>query len=262
MTGRRERDPGAGSYAAGVPGVQDQIAVALSEITAGLADGQDADSVLRMITSACTRLLAASATGVMLVDPRGGIRVVSASDEQARFVELLQTHADEGPCVECIRGDAAVSSTDLAAEPDRWPVFGPAAVRAGYRSIHAIPMRLDGRAVGGLNVLYTRAAPWAAWQEQLGRVLADLAVLGLSQEGDVRRVDRLAERTLTALNDRVQLAHATGMVAGALAVDTDLARQAILAHARALGRPVREVARAVTDGSLAPASLTPLPTGD
>ncbi|MEU4448560.1 GAF and ANTAR domain-containing protein [Actinosynnema sp. NPDC050801] len=245
-----------------MPGVPDQIAVALSEITAGLADGRDADSVLTMVTSACTRLLAASATGVLLVDPRGGIRVVSASDERARFVELMQTHADQGPCVDSIRDDAAVDSVDLTEDLDRWPVFGPAAVRAGYRSIHAIPMRLDGRAVGGLNVLYTRATPWAAWQAKLGRVLADLAVLGLSQEGDVRRVDRLAERTLTALNDRVQLAHAIGMVAGALAIDTDQARRAILDHARAHARPVRDIARAVTDGSLDPASVFPLTADD
>lgn len=244
-----------------MPGVQDQIAVALSEITAGLADGRDADAVLRMVTSACTRLLAATATGVMLVDPRGGIQVVSASDERARFVELLQAHTDEGPCVQCIRNDSVVSSVDLTDEPDRWPVFGPAAVQAGYRSIHAIPMRLDGCAVGGLNVLYTRAAPWEAWQERLGRLLADLAVLGLSQEGDVRRVDRLAERTLTALNDRVQLAHAIGMVAGALAIDTERARTAIVDHARLHHSAVRDIARALTDGSLDPADLA-VPEGD
>jgi len=261
MTGRRDRVEGPGPYAAGVPGVQDQIAVALSEITTGLADGRDTDSVLGMVTSACARLLGASATGVLLRDPRGGIRVVSASDERARFVELLQAQSEEGPCVECVRDGAAVSVADLAEESDRWPVFGPAAVRAGYRAVHAIPMRLDGRVVGGLNVLYTHPTAWVPWQDRLGRVLADLAVLGLSQEGDVRRVDRLAERTLTALNDRVRLAHAIGMVAGALDVDTEHARAAILDHARRHGRPVRDVAGAVTDGSLDPATLA-LPATD
>ncbi|WP_053716511.1 GAF domain-containing protein [Saccharothrix sp. NRRL B-16348] len=244
-----------------MPGVQDQIAVALSEITTGLADGRDTDSVLGMVTAACTRLLAASATGVLLADPRGGIRVVSASDERARFVELMQAQSDEGPCVECIRDGTAVSSADLTDESNRWPLFAPAAVRAGYRSVQAVPMRLDGRVVGGLNVLYTRPGAWVAWQDRLGRVLADLAVLGLSQEGDVRRVDRLAERTLTALNDRVQLAHAIGMVAGARAIDTEHARTAILAHARLHDRPVRDIARAVTDGSLDPATLA-LPAPD
>ncbi|MEU4743997.1 GAF and ANTAR domain-containing protein [Actinosynnema sp. NPDC023658] len=238
-----------------MPGVQDQIAAVLSGITAELVDGQDIDTVLRMITAACARLLGAAATGVMLVDPRGGIEVVSASDEQARFVELLQSQIDEGPCVDCIRGDALVSAVDLDGEPVRWPAFTSAASTAGYRAVHAIPMRLNGRAVGGLNILCTRTAPWEPWQEQLARALADLTVLEPAQEGDSRRVDRLVEQTLTAMNDRVRIAHAIGLVAGALDLDTDRARALIQDHAVARRTPVRDVTGALIDGSLDPAAL-------
>ncbi|WP_447002228.1 GAF and ANTAR domain-containing protein [Saccharothrix isguenensis] len=232
-----------------------QIAAALSEITAKLVDGHDADAVLRMVTAACTRLLDASATGVMLVDPRGGIKVVSASDERARFVELLQSQIDEGPCVDCIRHGVVVNAADLARESDRWPEFTPAATAAGYHSVHAIPMRLDGRTIGGLNVLYTGTAPWERWQEQLARALADLTVLGLSQEGDSRRGDRLVEQTLTAMNDRVRFAHATGMVAGALDLDPERASALIHQHAAEHDAPVRDITRALVDGSLDPAAV-------
>ncbi len=237
----------------------DQIAAALSEITAKLVDGHDADAVLRMVTAACTRLLDASATGVMLVDPRGGIKVVSASDERARFVELLQSQVDEGPCVDCIRHDALVSADDLARESYRWPEFTPAATAAGYRAVHAIPVRLHGRTVGGLNVCYTSTAPWERWHEQLARALADLTVLGLSQEGDARRVDRLVEHTLTAMNDRVRIAHATGLVAGALDLDPEQASALIHEHAAAHRTPVRDTTRALVDGSLDPAAVASVP---
>ncbi|CCH32577.1 GAF and ANTAR domain-containing protein [Actinosynnema sp. NPDC047251] len=235
----------------------EQIAAALSDITAKLVDGHDADTVLRMITAACTRLLDASATGVMLVDPRGGIRVVAASDERARFVELLQSQIEEGPCVDCIRDDVVVSAVDLARETDRWPEFTPAATAAGYRAVHAIPMRLDNRALGGLNVLFTGTAPWAQWQYDLARTLADLSVLGLSQEGDSRRADRLVEHTLTTMNDRVRLAHATGLVAGSLNLDPERASALIHQHAGAHRTPVRDITRALVDGSLDPAALAP-----
>ncbi|MEU4805039.1 GAF and ANTAR domain-containing protein [Actinosynnema sp. NPDC023587] len=235
----------------------DQIAAALSDITAKLVDGHDADAVLRMVTAACTRLLDASATGVMLVDPRGGIKVVAASDERARFVELLQSQIEEGPCVDCIRDGTVVSAADLAREPDRWPGFTPAATAAGYRAVHAIPMRLDNRTLGGLNVLFTGTAHWARWQEDLARALADLAVLGLSQEGDSRRVDRLVEQTLTAMNDRVRLAHATGLVAGGLDLDPERASALIHEHAAQRRTPVRDITRALVDGSLDPTSLVP-----
>ncbi|XVS62212.1 GAF domain-containing protein [Actinosynnema sp. CA-299493] len=233
----------------------DQIAAALSDITAELVDGRDADAALRMITAACTRLLDASATGVMLVDPRGGIKVVSASDERARFVELLQSQIDEGPCVDCIRDGAVVNAADLARETDRWPEFVPAAAAAGYHAVHAIPMRLHGGTIGGLNVLYARTAPWERWQEQLARALADLTVLGLSQEGDARRVDRLVQQTLTAMNDRVRFAHATGIVAGALDLAPERAGASIHDYATAHRTPVRDITRALVDGSLDPAAV-------
>lgn len=238
-----------------MPGVQDQIASVLSEITAGLVDGCDADAVLRMVTAACTRLLGAAATGVMLVDPRGGITVVAASDERARFVELLQSQIDQGPCVDCIRDGGVVSAADLVGEPDRWPAFTAAATAAGYRAVHAIPMRLDGRTFGGLNVLYTRAAPWEQWQEQLVRTLADLTVLGLSREGDSRRVDRLVEQTMTAMNDRVRLAHAVGLVAGTLDLDAEQAAELVHRHAAEHRTTLRELTQGLIDGTLDPATL-------
>lgn len=243
-----------GSYAVGVPGVRDEVVPALSELTASLIDRHDPDTVLRLVTAACTRLLGAAATGVMLSDPRGGIRVVSASDERSRFVELLQTQVDEGPCVDCIKDEVAVTAADLAAE-DRWPAFRPAALDAGYRAVHAIPMRLDRHVVGGLNLLYLEPAALDPSQQRLGQMLADLAVLGLSQETGPARVHRLTERTLTTLNDNVQLAHAVGLVAGTLDVGVDDARNLILDHAREHGSQVRDVARALTNGEIDPALL-------
>ncbi|MCR3750812.1 GAF domain-containing protein [Lentzea californiensis] len=238
-----------------MPRAQEQIAITLSELTASLVGCHDAESVLRLVTAACESLLSASAIGVMLVDPRGGLSVVSASDEQARFLELLQSQIDEGPCVDCVRHDAMIASPDLRDEPGRWPAFTQAALDAGFRAVHAVPMRLSGDAVGGLNVFYAAVTPWEEWQQRLGQVLADLAVLGLSQDDDPARTHRLAEKTLTTLNDRVMLAHAIGMVAGALDIGTDEARRLIFGYAATQGSPVRDVARRLTGGNLEAAEL-------
>ncbi|MFJ8965998.1 GAF domain-containing protein [Lentzea sp. NPDC102401] len=241
-----------------MPRAQHQIAVTLSELTASVVDGHDAESVLRLVTAACESVLSASATGVLLADPRGGLSVVAASDERARFLELLQSQIAEGPCVDCVRHDAMVACEDLEGEPDRWPAFTRAALDAGFRAVHAVPMRLAGRAVGGLNVFYAAVTPWEVWQERLGRVLADLAVLGLSQDDDPARAQRLAEQTLTTLNDRVMLAHAIGMVAGALGTGTDEARGLVLGYATRNRGPVRDVARRLTGGDLDPTALLPV----
>jgi hypothetical protein len=251
------RAPGrGGSYAAGVSRVQDQIAVTLSELTASLVGRHDVESVLRLVSTACESLLSASAIGVMLADPRGGLSVVSASQERARFLELLQSQIDQGPCVDCVRDDAMVACPDLRDGQGRWPAFTRAALDAGFRAVHAVPMRLAGDAVGGLNVFYAAVTPWEQWQQRLGQVLADLAVLGLSQDDDPARTHRLAEQTLTTLNDRVMLAHAIGMVAGALDTTTEEARGLILDYAATQRNAVRDVARRLTSGNLEAGALT------
>jgi GAF domain len=243
-------------YASGVPGVQDEIATALSEITATLVETRDSGTILWTVSQVGERLLGAAATGLLMVDPRGGVSVVYASEERARLVELLQSLTGDGPCVEAIRAGVVVGSRDLAEEPDRWPVVGGAALEAGYRAIHAMPMRLGERVVGGFNLLYTRATDWLPWHEHLGRVLADLSVLGLSAEDGPRRAAKLAQSTLAAMNDRVELAQATGFVAGALDLGTEEAAVLIAHYTRTNGATFRDVARALTDGALEPGDLT------
>jgi hypothetical protein len=91
----------------------------------------------------------------------------------------------------------------------------------------------------------------------LGQALADLAVLGLTQERDERRVERLAEQTLTTLNDRIHVSQAIGLLAGALDLAPDDARALLMEHSVVTGRSVRDLAKAITDGSLPPGKLTP-----
>jgi GAF domain-containing protein len=245
-----------------VPETQDRLASALAGITAKLVDDHDVDVVLRSVTGACADLLDVAATGVMVTDPRGGVQVVSASDDRSRFVELLQAQTDQGPCVECMRTGTVVVSADLRHDVDRWPEFAPEALATGFRAVHAIPMRMDGRTVGGLNLLHTEPRALSSSESRLAQVLADLTVLGLSQERDPRRADLLVERTLTALNDRVLLDHATGLVAGTLDLRPDQARAVIRDHAAEVGRPVAEIARAVIDGTLDLTGSAVPPTGD
>jgi hypothetical protein len=231
------------------------LASALVTITSRLVGSPDNATVLRLVTEVGTGLLRATATGVMLTGAGGHLEVVAASDETARFVELLQTHIEQGPCVDCIAAAAVITASDLAAERERWPEFVPAALEAGYRSVVAIPLRLDGTAVGGFNLLYDTVTTVPRWQLDLAQVVSDLAVLALVQERGDRRADRLLEATVTAVNDRVQLDHAVGLVAGTLGTTPAAARALVLGHAAEHGLVVREVTRAVTDGTLAPADL-------
>lgn len=243
---------------------------AVAAVTATLvrsADGRDAGAMLRMVNEASGRLLGAAQSGLMMADPRGGVDVVAATNEWAEVVELLQAQVDEGPCLDCIRDDELVVTFDLAQAGRSWPSFAPTATAAGFRGIVAVPLRLNGQAVGGLNLLYTEVPPFIeagsadplpSWFRPLARCLADLAVLGLVQEPDARRSERLVEQTLNAFNDRVHVAHAVGMIAGVTGIEPAAAWTVLCRYARDAELALREAARRVTDRSVQEAELTAL----
>ncbi len=106
----------------------------LSETFVELADtmvaGFDVIEFMHVLTDRSVDLLGASAAGLLLADPRGELRVVAASSEQVRLLELFQIQHDQGPCLDCFRRGEPVSATDLTAAAGRWPK-GKLAERAG-----------------------------------------------------------------------------------------------------------------------------------
>lgn len=228
-----------------------QFSDEIAGITTLLAARHSALAILRAVTDACGTVLAAEATGLLVRDPRGGFAVIDASDEKARFAEFLQVHAGEGPCVDCIDTNDLVRSGDLR-EEERWPRFTEEATAAGFRAVYAFPLRLVDHAIGGLNMFFTD--PVALSDVRLGQaqVLADLAVLGLTQERDQRRIERLAERTMTTLNDRARVQQAVGFVAAGLDISADAARSAIVVFAKNDSRTLLDIADAIIGGALSP----------
>src|SRR5579871_3412327 len=117
----------------------------LSDAFVELADTMVADfdviDFLHLLTQRSVQLLDASAAGVLLADPRGELRVVAASTEAVRVLELFQLQNDQGPCLECFRTGKPVVAADLAAR-QAWPQFAAASRAAGFAAVHALPMRL------------------------------------------------------------------------------------------------------------------------
>jgi GAF domain-containing protein len=185
----------------------------------------------------------------MLVDPRGQLRVVASSNEESDWTELMQIQADEGPCVESVRTGEPVTITDLDAAATRWPRFAAAlAGRGTFRSVHALPLRLRGQAIGGLNLFHTRPGPLPEDDLRLGQALADIATIGILQERAVRHGEIVTEQLQSALNSRVIIEQAKGVLAqyGHLTMETafDRLRRYSRGHNLLLGDVARRV---VTD---------------
>ena len=211
-----------------------------------LVDDYDVIEVLDRLVAHSVTLLAAHAAGILLVDPRGQLRVVASSSEESDWTELMQIQADQGPCVYCIRTGQPVTVTDLDAAAARWPeLIAALAGQGSYRSVHALPLRLRGEAIGGLNLFHTRPGPLPEADLRLGQALADIATIGILQESAIRHSEIVTEQLQTALNTRVVIEQAKGVLAqqGTLTMDTafDRMRRYSRGHNQLLGAVARHV---------------------
>jgi transcriptional regulator with GAF, ATPase, and Fis domain len=227
----------------------------LSDTFVDLADTMVADfdviDFLHMLTDRSTRLLSASAAGVLLADPRGQLRVAAASSEAAGLVELFQIQSDQGPCLDCFRTGQPVTAAGLARPEQRWPRFAVAASQAGFGAVHALPMRLRDQVIGALNLFSTDTGPLGVAELRIGQALADVATIGLLQERNVRRAETLAEQLQAALNSRVVIEQAKGRLAERLGLDMDQAFALLREHARNTNQRLTDVARYITKSATA-----------
>jgi transcriptional regulator with GAF, ATPase, and Fis domain len=225
------------------------LAKTFVELADNLVADFDLIDFLRLLTDRCVGVLGASAAGVLLADRDGELRVMAASDEQVRLLELFQLQNDEGPCLDCFRTGAPVSVPDLRAESARWPRFVAQAQLHGFGAVQALPMRLRDEVVGALNLFRATPGPFDPVGTSIAQALADVATISLLQQWSTQRTTVLNEQLQTALNSRVLIEQAKGKLAERHGVDMEQAFSALRRYARAHNRRLSDVARALIDDS-------------
>ena len=226
------------------------VAEVLVSLADSLVDDFDVIEMLHRLTTDCVQLLPVDAAGLLLSDRRGALQLVSSSTEQARLLELLQLQEDEGPCVDCFRTSHAVTVADLSSAADRWPQFVAAAADAGYAAVHAVPLRLRADTIGALNLFSAQPGPLHNDDLRIGQALADMATIAILQERAVHRGDVLIEQLQTALNSRVIIEQAKGVIAERDQTDMAAAFGAMRSYARNNRRKLTDVATEIVTRKL------------
>jgi GAF domain-containing protein len=225
-----------------------------------LVDEYDVIDLLDRLAGFCVDLLAADAAGIVLGDERRELRVVAASDEAAQVIELLQLQSNEGPCLDCFQSVAPVSVTDLTEAADRWPSFVAAVTqRSDFRSVHALPLRLRGRAIGALNLFHAVPGPLPEHDLALGQALADVATIGILQERAIRRGDVLNEQLQGALTSRVVVEQAKGVLAQYGGLSPTEAFEQLRRYARSHNLKLADLARRIVAREFDPAEVVATP---
>jgi GAF domain-containing protein len=237
----------------------DRLARVFVEVADTLVDEFDLIDFMHMIAERTADLIGAPAVGLLLADQHGRLEFLAASDENTKLLELFQVQNREGPCLDAFRTATPVINADLAEASGRWPRFAPRATAAGFRSVHAFPLRLRREVIGALNVFGDQ--PGSTLEDAdvaIVQALADVAAIGLLQERAIRRGEILTEQLQGALNSRVIIEQAKGAIAQAHGISVDDAFTQIRSYARRTNRRLGDVAHSiVTDSASLPGLAKP-----
>jgi GAF domain-containing protein len=227
----------------------------LVELADNLVDDYDVIDVLTVLTHRSVEAIDVDAAGVMLASPAGELQFVASSSESMRVLELFQIQANEGPCVDCFRGGLAITNHALSEDDDRWPLFTPRALAQGFRAIHCLPMRLRGRTIGALNLFRTHQGMISEEDVLVAQGLADVATIAILQHRSSIDASTLNGQLNNALNSRIIIEQAKGMVSQATSCKMDEAFNRLRAHARNHNEGLTDLATRVTASSMLPQDL-------
>lgn len=221
---------------------------ALREFVAGLTGRYDIGRVLYALTDHAVTVLGCDGAGVAIREG-GRLQFVSATDEQVTRIEETQIAGDEGPCYDAYHTGGQVQSFDLRAE-DRWPAYRSEALAQGARAVAGLPLVAHGSPIGALNLYW--AAPHECGDDELaaGQLLADMAAAYITNLSKLDAAERLSGQLEQALDSRVVIEQAKGMLARDHDIDPEAAFEVLRDHARPRQLRVHDVAEQVVAGDL------------
>ncbi len=204
------------------------------------SEGELIDALQQVLSATC-ELFSASGAGLMLLDDSTALCSVAATDEPGRKLEERQEQVGHGPCVDAVVLDQITETPNLA-EDERWPELVPELPEAGVRAVLGVPVRLNGAAVGALNVYHSQPHTWDRSE------IAALTSYGGLIEGVLRTAlqahqrTQLAEQLQHALDNRVVIERAVGVIMAQERTDPVSAFNQLRLRARSSGRKLVDLA--------------------
>jgi GAF domain-containing protein len=237
-------------------GPYDRAVVEFADTLVGQFDLPD---FLRRLCRRCTQLFAVDSVGVALAWPGDALSGLSVTDAFAEHLEETQLSTLDGPGIDAYHSGMVVVEPDMPASGStRWPRFGPVAVSAGVAAAASLPMQWREHRLGTLNMYYVTGGPLTLERVRRARTLAQIATIGILQELRYEDTLKLARQLQHALDSRVVIEQAKGVLVARDRLSAHEAFTRLRADARSTGRRLRELAdeivRTATNGAHVDAS--------
>jgi GAF domain-containing protein len=209
--------------------------------------GVDGTSTVHVLLADCLELLGADTAGVLVHVGEQGLELLAATSHKALELELYQVQVHSGPCVESIETGESIEAVGASQLVGRWPDFGQTMAAAGLQTVHASPMRWHERVLGGLNLFWTASRTLSRDERELAQAFADIATLALMQTPSTDDPTAIAQRLRTALQGRVVIERAKGVLAHNEHLEMDEAFARLVQRSDETARPLTQVAQDILD---------------
>jgi transcriptional regulator with GAF, ATPase, and Fis domain len=206
----------------------------------GLAQGLD------RVVAAATTLFGADTAGLMLLTKDGSMTAASAFDQQGELAEVAQAQLGQGPCVEAFTRGLPVAIPDLAGDA-RFDKIAVALRSAGIRGALCVPVEVLGGPIGTLDLFTAIPRAWDDSEVSAAHAYAGVVASLLGSAVAAHASSRLATQLQTALDSRVLIEQAKGVLMASEKLDAQTAFTRLRRQARNTRRPVPEVAREIID---------------
>ncbi|MFA9428861.1 ANTAR domain-containing protein [Egicoccus sp. AB-alg2] len=235
-----------GAAAADLDGDAERAYLAtLEELTALLIEDASLEELLRHVLELTSRAIStSSAVSVTVVDDQGRYQTAARSSEDAELVDVVQYELVQGPCIEALESGEERHTSDFSVD-ERWPEVSERATELGFRCVVAVPLTVNGVVIGALNVFGAEPDGLSERDRELTRRIAAPAASTLANARAFRRVNRLAGQLQEALESRVVIEQAKGVLMAREGCDADTAFALLRKASQDANRRLRDVARAV-----------------
>ncbi|QYF73152.1 GAF and ANTAR domain-containing protein [Cryobacterium sp. PAMC25264] len=222
-----------------------QISAAFVAVSDALTTTHHMIDLIHTLVHGCTEILDMQAGGLVLVDGTGSLRVMTSISEAVGFVETVQLDAGAGPCIDSFRTGRSVAVNDIG-RSESWPAFRRAALDRGFHSAVATPMKLRGTVIGTMNLFRAAPVDVSVRDEALAQALADVATIGIMHERALREGHQMEDQLRRALESRILIEQAKGMIANQLSLSMDDAFILLRKYARDRNLTIGAVAESVS----------------
>ena len=186
------------------------LARTLVELADTLVADFDVVELLTLLADRCVEVLEVGAAGLMLAGPDGELRVMASSSEAMR-VGTFRAAVQE--VLGLLPQRPARDGQDLAQVTSRWPLFAAETLAAGFCSVQALPLRWRGIVIGAVNLFQVEPGEMRGPDVEAAQALADVATIAILQHRASLEAQVINEQLHHALNSRIVIEQAKGMVA-------------------------------------------------